>query len=108
MADDERDTVNTSDRSGRGAAGAYTVQIDHLPEEAIDAEGPNDAARKVAAIITGRDSLQRLDNTEPVQIKRPNRMPWGRNLTIEDFRQGAPSAEDEGPDSEGPVRAPSV
>ncbi len=105
---DDRDLVNVSDRSGRGAGGTYTVQIDHLPEEAIEADSPNDAARKVAAIIKGRDSLHRLDNTEPVQIKRPNRKPWGRNLTIEDFRAGVPQADDQGAESEGPIRAPST
>ena len=109
MNEDGKDAVNTSNRAGLASTNAFTVQIDHLPEEPIEASGPNDAARIVAAIINGRESLRRLDSTEPVQIKRPNRMPWGRNLTIEDFRQATPpTADDEGPDSEGPVRPPSI
>ena len=109
MAEDGGGTVNSSNRAGVASTDSFTVQIDHLPEEPVAASGPNDAARIVAAIIKGRDSLQRLDDTEPVQIKRPNRMPWGRNLTIEDFRAPTPpSADDEGPDSEGPVRPASI
>ncbi len=114
MSEDGKDTgkgldVNSSNRAGVTSTNSFTVQIDHLPEEPIAAGGPNEAARVVAAIINGRDSLKRLDDTEPVQIKRPNRMPWGRNLTIEDFRRATPPiADDEGPDSEGPIRPPSI
>ena len=114
MSEDGKDTgkgldVNSSNRAGVTSTNSFTVQIDHLPEEPIAASGPNEAARIVAAIINGRDSLKRLDDTEPVQIKRPNRMPWGRNLTIEDFRRATPPiADDEGADSEGPIRPPSI
>ena len=101
--------VNSSNRAGVASTDAFTVQIDHLPEEPIQADGPNDAASIVAGIIKGRDSLQRLDDTEPVQIKRPNRVPWGRNLTIADFRAATPpTADDEGPEGEGPVQPPSI
>ena len=106
---EDKGAVNGSNRAGVASTDAYTVQIDHLPEEPVEAGGPNDAARAVAAIIKGRESLQRLDDTEPVQIKRPNRKPWGRNLTIEDFRRDTPpTADDEGADGEGPVRPPSI
>ena len=86
----------------------YSVQIDHLPEEVVEAIDPEDAARKVSAIILGREALAKLPDDEPVQIKRPNRAPWGRNLTIGDFRRGpvtvGPYPEDV--PGEGPVRRP--
>ena len=83
---------------------SYIVSIDQLPEERIEAKDPRDAARKVAAIIADRDSLRRLPDDEPVQIKRPDRTPWGRHLTLGDFRHGDPAAE--GDDAEGPIRRP--
>ncbi len=86
----------------------YTVQIDHLPEEVIEAADPEEASRKVGEIILSRDALARLPDDDPVQIKRPDRAPWGRNLTIGDFRRGPvrvgpyPS----GAPGEGPVNRP--
>ena len=85
----------------------YTVQIDHLPEEAFEAASPEDASRKVSEMIRGRDSLQRLPDDEPVQIKRPDRTPWGRNLTMGDFRHRAVAVDlPSGAADEGPVRRP--
>ncbi len=86
----------------------YTVEIDHLPEEAVDAADPEDASRKVSAIILGRDALKALPDDEPVQIKRPDRTPWGRNLTIGDFRRGPVKVDPypAGAPGEGPVRRP--
>ena len=96
-------------RQAPALAAAAAAPAGEPAEEPIAAGGPNDAARIVADIINGRESLHRLDDTEPVQIKRPNRMPWGRNLTIADFRAATPpTADDEGPDGEGPVRPPSI
>ena len=86
----------------------YTVEIDHLPQETIEASDPEDAARKVREIILHRDSLQPLPDAESVQIKKPDRSLWGRNLTIGDFRKGPVTATTYGNDvvSDGPVRPP--
>ena len=80
----------------------YIVVIDQLPEERFEAMDVRDAARKVAAMIAGRDRLQRLADDEPVQIKRSDRSPWGRNLSLGDFRHGDPASE--GDEAEGPIR----
>ena len=86
----------------------YTVQIDHLPEEAVEADSPEDASAKVSALILGREAMHGLPDEEPVQIKRPDRSPWGRNLTIGDFRRGPVEVGPfpEGQPGEGPVRRP--
>ena len=80
----------------------YTVEIDHLPEEGIEAGSPREAASAVTALIEERPSLRALPDDEPVQIKGPDRRPWGRNLTLGDFRNGDVAAESNGAD--GPVR----
>lgn len=80
----------------------YTVEIDHLQEEAIEAETPREAARAVTALIRERPTLQALPDDEPVQIKCPDRRPWGRHLALGDFRKGDIAAE--GSDEEGPMR----
>ena len=80
----------------------YIFKIDQLPEEKVAASDVRDAARKVAAIIAERPGLHALLDDEPVQIKRPDRKPWGRNLTLGDFRHGDIAAE--GDDIEGPQR----
>lgn len=80
----------------------YIVKIDQLPEERIEASDVREAARKVAALIAERPALQGLHDDEPVQIKRPDRRPWGRHLTLGDFRRGDVAAE--GDDEEGPQR----
>ena len=82
----------------------FIVKIDQLPEERIEATDVRDAASKVAALIAQRPALQRLADDEPVQIKRPDRTPWGRHLTVADFRTGDIAAE--GDDIEGPQRSP--
>ena len=86
----------------------YSVQIDHLPEEVVEADSPEDASRKVSEIILARDALHDLPDEEPVQIKRPDRTPWGRNLTIGDFRRGPVQVDPypAGAPGEGPVRRP--
>ncbi len=84
----------------------YTVEIDHLQEEAIEAGTPREAARAVAALIRERSTLHALPDDEPVQIKHPDRRPWGRNLSLGDFRHGDVAAE--GSDEEGPTREPSI
>ena len=84
----------------------YTVEIDHLQEEAIEAETPRDAARAVAALIRERPTLQALPDDETVQIKHPDRRPWGRNLSLGDFRHGDVAAETD--DADGPTRDPSI
>ncbi len=83
----------------------YIVEIDQLPEERFEAIDIRDAARKVASMIAERPGLQGLADDEPVQIKRPDRTPWGRHLTLADFRRGDPASE--GDDAEGPVRTAS-
>lgn len=83
----------------------YTVKIDSLPEETIEAASPQEAARKAGALIADNESLRRLHDEEPVEIKRPDGRPWGRNLTIGAFRRGE-VADSEEPD--GPVHPPSV
>lgn len=80
----------------------YIVKIDQLPEEKIAASDVRDAARKVAALIAERPGLHALPDDEPVQIKRPDRTPWGRHLTLGDFRHGDVASE--GDDAEGPQR----
>lgn len=84
----------------------YTVEIDHLQEEAIEAETPRDAARAVTALIHERPTLQALPDDEPVQIKHPDRRPWGRNLSLGDFRHGDIATETD--DAEGPTREPGI
>ena len=86
----------------------YSVEIDQLPEEKFAASDVRDAARKVMAMIAERPGLHALTDDEPVQIKRPDRSPWGLNLTLGDFRRGDIAAEGDG--DEGPVRraSPSV
>ncbi len=84
----------------------FTVEIDHLQEEAIEAETPREAARAVAVLIRQRPTLQALPDDEAVQIKRPDRRAWGRNLSLGDFRHGDVAAE--GDDEEGPTREPSI
>lgn len=84
----------------------YTVEIDHLQEETIEAASPQEAAHAVAAMIRERPTLQALPDDEAVQIKTPERRAWGRNLSIGDFRHGDVAAE--GSDEDGPVRAPSI
>ena len=83
----------------------YIVKIDQLPEERIAAADVREAARKVTALIAERRELQQLHDDEPVQIKRPDRTPWGRHLTLGDFRRGDIAAE--GDEAEGPQRTPS-
>ncbi len=80
----------------------FTVKIDQLPEETVEAVSAEIAASMVRTIIMERESLRRLHDDEPVQIKRPDRTPWGRNLTIGDFRKGPV----QGPDDGGPIRPP--
>ena len=80
----------------------YIVKIDQLPEERIAASDVRDAARKLTAIIAERPELRQLHDDEPVQIKRPDRTPWGRHLTLGDFRRGDVAAE--GDEAEGPNR----
>ena len=80
----------------------YSVEIDHLPEEKFAAADVRDAARKVVKMIAQRPGLLALPDDEPVQIKRPDRTPWGRNLSLGDFRHGDIAAE--GDDADGPVR----
>lgn len=84
----------------------YTVEIDHLPEEAIEAKTPREAARAVAALIRERPTLQALPDDEAVQIKRPDRRPWGRHLTMGDFRHG--DIAEQGDEEDGPVRDASI
>ena len=90
------------------ASEKYTVQIDHLPEEAFEALDPEDASRKVSEMVRERDALQPLPDEEPVQIKRPDRAPWGRNLTLGDFRRGSVKVDPypAGAPGEGPVLRP--
>ena len=83
----------------------YTVEIDQLPEERFAASDVRDAARKVMAMVAERPALHQLHDEEPVQIKRPDRTPWGRHLTLADFRRGDIAAE--GDEGEGPVRTAS-
>ena len=66
----------------------FTIKIDQLPEEAIEAADAMDAARQVHALLSGHAALRKLGDEEPVQIKRPDGTPWGRHLTIGDFRAG--------------------
>ena len=80
----------------------YSVEIDHLPEEKFAATDGRDAARKVVEMIAQRPGLLALPDDEPVQIKRPDRTPWGRNLSLGDFRHGDIATE--GDDADGPVR----
>ena len=80
----------------------YSVEIDQLPEQKFAATDVRDAARKVVAMIAERPGLHALTDDEPVQIKRPDRSPWGRHLTLGDFRSGDIAAEGDG--AEGPVR----
>ena len=80
----------------------FIVAIDQLPEERLEASGVRDAARKVAAMIAERPELRALHDEEPVQIKRADRTPWGRHLTLADFRRGDIAAE--GDEAEGPTR----
>jgi hypothetical protein len=80
----------------------YIVKIDQLPEEKIAASDVRGAARKVAALIAERPALHALPDDEPVQIKRPDRTPWGRHLTLGDFRHGDVASE--GDEAEGPQR----
>ena len=54
------------------------------------------------------DSLKRLHDDEPVQIKRPDGRRWGRNLTLGAFRQGLVLHADDGEADDGPIRPPSV
>ena len=84
----------------------YTVEIDHLQEEAIEADSPREAARAVAALIRERPTLQALPDDEAVQIKTPERRAWGRNLSLGDFRHGDVAAE--GSDENGPTRDASI
>ena len=84
----------------------YTVEIDHLQEEAIEADTPREAARAVAALIRERPTLQVLPDDEAVQIKTPERRSWGRNLSLADFRHGDVAAE--GSDEHGPERDASI
>ncbi len=84
----------------------YTVEIDHLQEEAIEADSAMGAARAVAALIRERPTLQALPDDEAVRIKHPDRRPWGRNLSLGDFRHGDVSVE--GTDEDGPVREASI
>ena len=84
----------------------YSVEIDHLQEEALEADSPREAARAVAALIRERPTLRALPDDEAVQIKHPDRRPWGRNLTLGDFRQGDVAAE--GTDEDGPVREATI
>jgi len=56
-------------------------------------------------MIAERPPLQRLADDEPVQIKRPDRTPLGRHLTLGDFRRRDVASE--GDDVEGSSRAPS-
>lgn len=85
---------------------AFTVVIDHLQEEPLVAATPEEAARAVTALIGDRATLRALPDDEPVQIKRPDRRPWGRNLTLGDFRNGDVAA---APcDADGPVGQASI
>lgn len=81
----------------------YSVEIDQLPEEKFAATDVRDAARKVVTMIAERPGLHALTDDEPVQIKRPDRTPWGRHLTLGDFRHGDIASE--GDEHEGPQRA---
>ena len=81
----------------------YSVEIDQLPEEKFAAADVRDAARKVVAMIAERPGLHALTDDEPVQIKRPDRTPWGRHLTLGDFRHGDIASE--GDEHEGQQRA---
>lgn len=85
---------------------SYTVEIDHLQEEAIEANSPSEAARAVTVLIRERATLQALPDDEAVQIKRPDRRSWGRHLTLGDFRHGDIAAE--GNDEDGPTRDASI
>ena len=80
----------------------FIVKIDQLPEERIEAADVREAARKVTEIIAERPELKQMHDDEPVQIKRPDRTPWGRHLTLADFRRGDVTAE--GDDDAGPQR----
>ena len=84
----------------------YTVKIDHLQDEVVEAGSPREAARAVAALIRERPTLQALPDDEAVQIKTPERRAWGRNLSLGDFRSGDIAAE--GSDEDGPVRDASI
>ena len=84
----------------------FTVKIDHLPDEPIEATSAVEAARLVTALIRERETLHALPDDEAVQIKRPDRRPWGRNLSLGDFRHGDVAAE--GDEAEGPVRDASI
>ena len=84
----------------------FTVKIDHLPDEPIEASSALEAACRVTTLIRERHTLQALPDDEAVQIKRPDRRPWGRNLTLGDFRHGDVAAE--GSEEEGPVRDASI
>lgn len=86
----------------------YRVQIDQLPPETVEAVSPEDASRKVAALIESHDSLKRLHDDEPVEIKRPDGRPWGRNLTLGAFREGPVLPANDMETLDGPVRPPSV
>ena len=84
----------------------YTVEIDHLQEEGIEAGSAREAARAVTTMIRERPTLQALADDEAVQIKGPDRRPWGRHLSLADFRHGDIAAE--GSDDEGPSRDASI
>ena len=84
----------------------YTVEIDHLQEEAVEADSPREAARAVTTMIRERATLRALPDDEAVQIKRPDRRPWGRHLSLGDFRHGDIAAE--GSDEDGPERGASI
>ena len=84
----------------------YTVEIDHLQEEALEAGSTREAARTVAELIRGRPTLQALPDDEAVQIKGPDRRPWGRHLSLGDFRNGDVASE--GSDEDGPERDASI
>lgn len=83
----------------------YRIKIDQLPEQVVDATDPEHAARQVGALIESHDALKKLHDDEPVEIKRPDGTPWGRNLTVGAFRKGDVDL-DGGPG--GPIHPPSV
>lgn len=82
----------------------YSVKIDQLPEEDVYALSAVEAARKVRDILNTRHSLRGLYSDEPVQLKMPDGRPWGRNLSLLDYKTDLIETDD--PD--GPILQPTV